>query len=287
MSLSLPPELVPLEALLAQRDVHAPYELQALADGHYHVTDAHGDAWTLRREETSIAPTLAQELAQALVAAGIVVAVAPFVAAPGCHWHLTRIANGMDPRACAHVGETLARAHVAARAIVGRANPYDGAWRKARAAQLSDRLGAESATLLATELRFQSLYRFTDLPQGLVFGDGARDPKRVDVRFVCRDVWLWDLAQAAEYCCGVDDTLGADRVEALLTAYHRLRPLTAIERGAWPVLLRRAALHRALQADDIFAADARAWAALTTRVHESKFIGKLWPGSRNSTIKGG
>lgn len=287
MSLSLPPELASLDALLALLGVVAPYEPRALADGHYEVTDARG-AWALRREETPIAPTLAQELAQALVDAGFVVAVAPFVAAPGCRWHLTRIANGL-PAAddCARVGETLARAHLAARAIAGRGNPYDGAWRKARAAQLSDRLGVESATLLATELRFQSLYRFTDLPQGVVFGDGARDPSRVDVRFVCRDVWLWDLAQAAEYGCGAGDALAADRVGALLAAYHRLRPLTAIERGAWPVLLRRAALHRALQADDAFAADARAWAALTTRVHESKFIGKLWPGSRNTTIKGG
>lgn len=279
MSLSLPPEFASLDALLALLGVVAPYEHRALADGHYQVTDARG-AWALRREEVPIAPTLAQELAQTLVGAGLVVAVAPFVTAPGCHWHLTRTANGLPAADCARVGETLARAHLAARAIAGRDNPYDGAWRKARAAQLGDRLGVESATWLATELRFQSLYRFTDLPQGVVFGDGARNPSRVDVRFVCRDIWLWDLAQAAEYGCREGDALTADRVEALLAAYHRLRPLTAIERGAWPVLLRRAALHRALQADDVFAADARAWAALTTRVHESKFIGKLWPGSR-------
>ena len=36
--------------------------------------------------------------------------------------------------------------------------------------------------------------------------------------------------------------LDAERVSSMLNAYHEIRPLTAIERGAWPVMLRAAAL---------------------------------------------
>ena len=276
-----------MEALLARLGVRAPYELRALADGYYQMLDAHG-AWTLRREESPLAPALAQELVHTLAGAGLNVAVAPFVEAPGCHWHLTRIADGVvAPHDCARAGERLARAHLAAGAIGGRDNPYDGAWRKIRAAQISSSLTPAHAALLAAELQFQALYRFADLPRGVVFGDGARDLGRVDARYVCRDVWLWDLALAAEHWCCVDDGLAREHIEALLAAYHRLRPLTAIERGAWPVLLRRAALQRALGLHFSGASDAQAWTALTTRVHESKFVGKLWPSQRDSTTKGG
>lgn len=266
-----------MEPLLARLGVRAPYELHALADGHYRVIDALG-AWTLRREEWPLAPALAQEFVHALVGAGLNVAVAPFVEAPGCHWHLTRIARDVAPHDCARAGERLARAHLAARAVTGRDNPYDAAWRKARAAQINSSLRPEHAALLAAELQFQALYRFADLPRGIVFGDGAPDLDRVDARCVCRDVWLWDLALAAEHWCRVGDGLARERIEALLAAYHRLRPLTAIERGAWPVLLRRAALQRALESHGAGASDGGDWTTLTTRVHESKFIGKLWPG---------
>ena len=274
-----------MQPLLARLGVRAPYELHALADGHYQVIDALG-AWALRREESPLAPALAQELVHALVGTGLDAAVAPFAQAPGCHWHLTRIADGTAPHDCARVGERLACAHLAARAIAGRDNPYDAAWRKARAAQINSSLKPEHAALLAAELQFQALYRFADLPRGIIFGDGARDPDRVDARYVCREVWLWDLALAAEHWCRVDDGLARERMEALLAAYHRLRPLTAIERGAWPALLRRAALQRALELHDAGASDAGVWTTLTTRVHESKFIGKLWPSLRDSTTKG-
>lgn len=275
-----------MDALLARLGVRAPFQLRALADGHYEVTDAQG-AWTLRRDEAPMAPALAQALAQALADAKQRVAVAPFVEAPGCHWHLTRRQDGSGPHECARVGEILARTHLAARALTGRENPFDAAWRKRRAAQIGPALQPQHAALLADELRFQALYRFTDLPHGVVYGDGGRDPDRIDVRFVCRDAWLWDLAQAAEQRCGTDGTLAAECVEALLSAYHRVRPLTPIERGAWPVLLRRAALQRALETHTAETTEMRAWTALTMRVHESKFIGKLWPGLRNTTTKGG
>jgi homoserine kinase (EC 2.7.1.39) len=39
-----------------------------------------------------------------------------------------------------------------------------------------------------------------------------------------------------------DGSLDSERTFALLHAYHGVRPFTPIERGAWPVMLRAAAL---------------------------------------------
>jgi len=160
-------------------------------------------------------------------------------------------APGVDH--CAAVGRILADLHLAG-AGFGRqlSNPRGPRWWKESAQALLPGLPPEDAALLREELRFQSLYRFPDLPRGIVHADLFQDNVLwegeaitgvIDFYFACTDVLLYDLAIAAnDWCLAGDASLDDERTAALLEGYHARRPLTAIERGAWPVLLRAAAL---------------------------------------------
>lgn len=157
------------------------------------------------------------------------------------------------PEHCQAVGETLGRLHRlgAAQPEVPRHAHGLPAWRET-ARRLSGQLDAAGEALLREEIRFQGLFRLTDLPTGLVHGA----PLPVNVLFeqdrlsgvvgwwsAGTEVLLFDLAAAAnDWCSRGDLSLDPPRVRALLDGYRAERPFSAMERGAWPVMLRGAAL---------------------------------------------
>lgn len=154
---------------------------------------------------------------------------------------------------CAAVGTMLAEIHLAGRTYPGRLdNPRGPRWWREVAPRVSPLLPPPDAALLAEELRIQALYRFQDLPRGAIHADLFQDnvffqDERVsgviDFYFACTDVLLYDVAIAVnDWCLAEGPDLDEERVRALLAAYHAVRPLSAIERGAWPILLRAAAL---------------------------------------------
>lgn len=154
---------------------------------------------------------------------------------------------------CAQVGAMLANMHLAGLNYpMAMENPRGAKWWNGVMPEVLPFLAAEDAALLQEEVRFQALYRLTDLPHGVIHADLFRDNVLfdagrltgvIDFYFACTDVLLYDVAITVnDWCLGEAGQLDAARTVALLEAYRGIRPFTAIERGAWPVTLRAAAL---------------------------------------------
>jgi homoserine kinase type II len=201
---------------------------------------------------------------------------------------------------CATIGGLLSEMHLAGASYGAEMpNPRGPKWWRAAMPNVLPFLDERAAALLREEIRFQSLYRFEDLPRGVIHADLFRDNVLwdddrvggvIDFYFACNDVLLYDVAIAVnDWCITADATpasseqgsrlrdanvresgaapsnagvasasgvaspkgapaspsdgaLSRERTTALLAAYHRVRPFTAIERGAWPVMLRAGAL---------------------------------------------
>jgi homoserine kinase type II len=158
-----------------------------------------------------------------------------------------------SPAHCAEVGAVLANMHVAGQSYAGDLeNPRGVKWRRAIAPEVAAFLDERRRRLLEDELAFQSRYRLRDLPRGPIHADlfrdnvlfdGGRIGGVVDFYFAGVDAWLFDVAVTLnDWCVHADGEVDRARAAALLGAYHAVRPFAAIERGAWPVMLRAAAL---------------------------------------------
>ena len=157
---------------------------------------------------------------------------------------------------CAELGALLARMHLAGRSYRGYLeNPRGPKWWRHAAHEVRPFLDGERIALLDAELRFQSRQRFPDLPRGPVHADLFRDNALfeqgriagvIDFYFAGIDCLLFDVAVCANDWClrehAGDRRLDPGRTRALLEAYAGVRPFSARERDAWPVLLRAAAL---------------------------------------------
>ena len=157
------------------------------------------------------------------------------------------------PVHCAEVGRVMAQMHVAGHTFgASMKNPRGGAWRIATAGKVIDFLNANDRALLEEELAFEALHDTDHLPQGVIHADLFRDNVLfdgeqlgglIDFYYACNDVLLYDVAIAANDWCSEDDgSIDTTRLQALLKAYHGMRPLTEAEHEAWPGLLRTAAL---------------------------------------------
>lgn len=173
---------------------------------------------------------------------------------------VTRLAGASveapGPAHCAQLGALLARMHLAGRSFTGTLdNPRGAAWWPLAAAELRDHLDGAQRALLEDELRFQAEHRAPGLPRGPVHADLFRDNALfdhdrlsgvIDFYFAGIDSLLYDCAVCANDWCLVDAPgdlrLDEARTRALLGAYADVRPFSAAEREAWPVLLRAAAL---------------------------------------------
>ena len=154
---------------------------------------------------------------------------------------------------CTELGALLARMHLAGRSYGAYLeNPRGPKWWRFAAREVMRFLKKPQQQLLEDELAFQAEHRFPDLPRGPVHADLFRDNTLfhdgrisgvIDFYFAGIDCLLYDLAVCAnDWCLANDHALDESRSAALLAAYHAVRPVSALEREAWPVMLRAGAL---------------------------------------------
>jgi homoserine kinase type II len=153
---------------------------------------------------------------------------------------------------CASVGRALAEMHLAVSDFKKDSpNPRDFDWKKSAAAQVKDKLTPQDKELLEDEIKFQALYSRDNLPSGIIHADLFRDNVLfvdhevsgiIDFYYACKDALLYDIAVAVNDWCFMKGNVNREKLEALLSAYNTSRKLNALEKGAWPVVLRAAAL---------------------------------------------
>jgi len=157
------------------------------------------------------------------------------------------------PAHCTEVGGLLADLHLAGQSYAGTLeNPRGPRWWRTAARGVLPFLDPPRAQLLEDELEHQSRHAALALPRGPVHADlfrdnvlfdGARIGGVIDFYFAGVDAWLFDVAVTLnDWCVGPDGAIDRARADALLAAYHAVRPFTAAEHDAWPVMVRAAAL---------------------------------------------
>ena len=157
------------------------------------------------------------------------------------------------PAHCGEVGNMLAAIHLAGQSYQGILdNPRGPRWWREAAAKVSPFLDAQRAGLLRAELAFQGQQQREDLPRGAIHADlfrdnvlfvGARIGGVIDFYFAGIDCLLFDVAVTLnDWCVHAGGEIDPPRAQSLLAAYHARKPFTAAEHGAWPAMLRAAAL---------------------------------------------
>lgn len=157
---------------------------------------------------------------------------------------------------CARLGEALARLHLAGADFpLRRANALSVAgWRPlyapcaARAGEVAEDLGE----IVAAELDRLERDWPKGLPEGVIHADlfpdnvfflGDRISGLIDFYFACFDSLAYDLAVCLNaWCFDAAGTYDFAKGAALLDSYARVRPLSAAEVEAFPLLARGAAL---------------------------------------------
>lgn len=124
---------------------------------------------------------------------------------------------------------------------------------------LIKKIGAQADSItpgLAEDLQREHGFLSANWPTGLaagvihadlfpdnVFFTGDAVSGIIDFYFACNDLFMYDLVITMNaWCFERDGSFNLTKARALLTAYHRVRPLSDAERNALPVLARGAAL---------------------------------------------
>jgi homoserine kinase type II len=161
-----------------------------------------------------------------------------------------------QPRHCGPVGKALAGLHVAGRGFkLKRANALGlSGWRPLyeRFAARADEIAPGLAAAIRHELDDLEAHWPTGLDQGVIHADlfpdnvfflGDALSGLIDFYFACNDALAYDIAVTLNaWCFESDGSFNITKGRALLKGYQSVRPLSAEEREALPMLARGAAL---------------------------------------------
>ncbi|MCX7219110.1 MAG: homoserine kinase [Burkholderiales bacterium] len=161
------------------------------------------------------------------------------------------------PIHCAEVGKMLAQMHLAAQGFeIVQPNLRGLAWWHATVPLVLPFLNEDKQALLRAEIHHQDAFASTasyqalpsgpihaDLFRNNVMFDGERLTGFFDFYFAGCDTWIFDVAVTVNDWCIAPETgvLDLARVDAMLAAYHAVRPFTPEEAIAWRTMLRAAA----------------------------------------------
>ena len=166
-------------------------------------------------------------------------------------WH-----RRISPAHCRELGTALARLHLAGKNFeMRRPNNLSVAdWGSLLAAsglQAND-IYHGLFNLLNDELRYLTQAWPSGLPEGVIHADlfpdnvfflGDTLSGLIDFYFACTDALAYDLAICLNaWCFEADGSFNITKSQQMVTAYEKVRPLSAVERAAIPVLARGAAL---------------------------------------------
>ncbi|WER45034.1 homoserine kinase [Cupriavidus sp. WKF15] len=168
-----------------------------------------------------------------------------------------------DAEHCAQVGDMLARMHVAGQDYPrSQPNLRSLPWWQQTEAEIVPFLDAQQRTLLQQEIAHQAAFfgsaDYAAMQGGpchcdlfrdnALFEEDGKGHHRLggffDFYFAGNDKWLFDLAVTVNDWC-IDLATGEldnVRAQALVRAYHAVRPLTATEAAHWRDMLRAGAL---------------------------------------------
>lgn len=160
------------------------------------------------------------------------------------------------PLHCRAVGEALAGLHLAGRDFpMRRANALSVRdWRPLwqMSAERADDVEPGLAGEIETELSVLEARWPGDLPAGVIHADlfpdnvfflGERLSGLIDFYFACNDLYAYDVAICLNaWCFEKDASYNVTKGMAFLDGYDSVRPLSAAEREALPLLARGAAL---------------------------------------------
>ncbi len=154
---------------------------------------------------------------------------------------------------CQQLGAAMGKMHTAGLSYSAhQANPRGPGWCQQTAHKVIDKLSQSEQQMLDAEIHFQKEKRHAELPRGVIHADLFRDNALwdgdrfsgiIDFYYSCDDVLLYDLAVTTnDWCVNDDLSLNRDKVFALLSHYHKYRPLEDTEQAYWPAMLRAGAL---------------------------------------------
>jgi homoserine kinase type II len=166
-------------------------------------------------------------------------------------WH-----RHITPQHCAELGEAMAEMHLkgADFPMTRRNNLSVAGWRPLFDAirPRADEIKVELADLIAGELDHLEANWPKTLPVGLVHADlfpdnvfflNDRVSGLIDFYFACTDFMAYDIAICLNaWCFEPDGAFNATKARLMLNGYRRVRPLSADELGALPLLARGAAM---------------------------------------------
>lgn len=184
------------------------------------------------------------------------------------------------------LGDTLGRFHLAGmRFGMKRRNDLSISGWKTLAEKISpgaDSIEACLSETIKSELYFLAANWPAFLPSGTihadlfpdnVFFDGTRVSGIIDFYFACTDLLAYELAICINAWCFNGGKLDSEKLRAFLSAYDKIRPVTAEEKAAMPVLLRGAALRFLLtRAHDLLNHNEE---ALVTPKNPEEYLSKL------------